>query len=292
MNLELSLLRTFVAIVDQGNFLAAAKAVGRSPSAISVQIRRLEDVVGKPLFERDARATRLTADGEKLLPHARRMLALEASLLADIRAGTVRGNVRLGVPDDVIVRLPMQALQRFNEEYPGITLSINVDHTPSLIRAIGTGQLDVAIVTYAESIPGVASSERILREPEAWAASTSGIAWERDPVPLALWAETWPWYEPTIRLLDEAGINYEIVLRCENIGARRSAIEADLAVGPLPVSHFNDRIGPAPGFEHVRGLPEYGLGMKLARAPSEAVLAVANYLRGHFSAQSVKDLSS
>jgi DNA-binding transcriptional LysR family regulator len=281
--IELSLLRTFVAIVDQGNFLAAAQAVARSPSAVSVQIQRLEERVGRSLFVRDARTTRLTPDGDKLLPHARRMLAQEAALMAEFQTAPVRGAVRLGVPDDVVERFPMQALTRFTDEHPGITLTIGVGHTPALLRDVEAGRLDLAIVTYAESIPGITSAERLFGEPEVWAASTSGIAWERDPLPVTLWDEGWAWHEPTVRLLEKAQINFIVVLQCENIGARKAAIRADLAVGPLPVSQLDDEVGPAPNLQHVHGLPEYGLGLKLADDYSEAVEAVANHLRGAFS---------
>jgi len=288
MTIELSLLKSFLAVVEHGNFLTAANAVGRSPSAITVQIRKLEDQLGHALFARDARSTKLTKHGQTLLPHAKRMIAMEAGILTEFSKEQITGSVRLGVPDDVIERFPMRTLRQFNDDNPGITLIIEIGHTPALLKAVDDKTLDLAIITYAEGIKGVTTTEKIMHEPEVWAASASGIAWEKKPLPIALWDEGWAWYGSAVNILDKAGIDYTIILQCENISGRKSAIAADLAVGPLPVSYLDEDVVLAPGLQDLPKLPEYGLGLKVRKEPTQAIEAAASHIRDYFNTKRAK----
>ncbi|MEM9277938.1 MAG: LysR family transcriptional regulator [Pseudomonadota bacterium] len=283
MNIELSLLKSFVAIVEQGNFLSAAETVARSPAAVSMQIKKLEEEVGHPLFKRDARETKLTPFGERLLPYARRMLLLEAELKSEFDMAPLQGSVDLGVPDDVVERFPMKVLSTFTNEYPNIKLGIHVDHTPALLKRVDKGRLDVSIITYAPSIPGVLDCEQITQEPEVWAMAANGIAAQKSPLPITLWDKGWAWHEPIINILEDAGIEYTIILECENITGRKSAIEADLAVGPLPASQLNEKLKVVPELQRLPSLPQYGLGLKIIENPRPEVEAVANHLRQHFN---------
>lgn len=281
--MEITLLKTFLAIVDYGNFLSASEAIGRSPAAISVQIRKLEDSLDCSLFTRDARGTVLTPHGERLLPMARRMLSVEAEIFAYFGQAPVQGEVLLGVPDDVVERFPMGVLKAFTNEYPNVKLGIRVDHTPALLKFVDSGVLDLSIITYAESIAGVTKTERLTRESEIWAMAANGTAAEKTPLPITLWDKGWAWHEPAVELLQNAGIDYSIVLECENITGRKAAIAADLAVGPVPVSQMDESLKPVPGLQTLPPLPEYGLGLKTGKSPSQAVTAVAQHLRSYFS---------
>lgn len=282
MSIELSLLKSFIAIVDEGNFVLAAQAAGKSPSSVTMQIKRLEDVVGASLFLRDARGTRLTQAGERLVPHARRMLAMETEILTSFQPGIVQGEVRLGVPDDVVEQFPMETLRRFRDEHPAVTLTVSVDHTPALLRKVDRDVLDLTIITYAESLPGVRESQRIWFEREVWATSRTGIASERQPLPVALWEKGWTWHKPTVEGLEESGLDYIIVLQCENIGARRAAIAADLAIGPLPLSQMGPDLVAVNNRPTLPALPDYGLGLKVRADASAAVETVAAHIRSHY----------
>ncbi|MEM9999633.1 MAG: LysR family transcriptional regulator [Pseudomonadota bacterium] len=279
MQLDINLLRSFVAIAENGSFIAAAERVAKSPSSITMQIKRLEDIIGEPLFHRDARTTRLTRAGERLLPQARRMLSMEAEILAAFQGDDIQGEVRLGVPDDVVERFPMQTLSMIRDKHPNLILTVNVDHTPALLSKVEKGTIDLAVITFAPSIPGVSKCERIWHEPEVWATSKTGIASERSPLPVILWEEGWAWYQDAIDVLDEADVEYKIVLQCENIGARRKAIMADLGIGPLPISQLGDDLIPAPNMTDLSPLPDYGLGLKLPKRPTAAVKTVTGYIR-------------
>jgi len=282
MNIDILLLRSFVAIADHGNFLGASQTVRRSPAAVSMHIKKLEEEVGCTLFERDARQTVLTRDGERLLPYARRMLLLESEIKAEFDKAPLQGSIQLGVPDDVVERFPMKILNTFMNDYPNVTLGIHVDHTPALLYKVDQNTLDLSIITYAPSIAGVTDCERITREPEVWAMAANGIASQKTPLPITLWDQGWAWHDPTVKILKEAAIEYNIILECENVTARKSAIEADLAVGPLPLSQLGANLREVPELKQLPDLPEYGLGLKLPKEVTPEINAVAEHLRHHF----------
>ena len=282
MNIELSLLKSFVAIAQHGSFLAASGVVGRSPAAISMQIKKLEEEVGHVLFKRDARETKLTPHGERLLPYAKRMMLVEAELKTEFTTTPLQGSVELGVPDDVVERFPMEVLSTFMNEYPNVGLGIHVDHTPALMKKVDDGVLALSIITYIPRIPGVQACERLTREPEIWAMAANGIATQKWPLPVTLWNKSWASHEPIITALSDNGIEYNIILECENVTGRKSAIEADLAVGPLPQSQLNEKLKIVPQEHNLPPIHDYGLVMKVCENPGAEVLAVADHLRRHF----------
>lgn len=127
--LDIDVLRTFVAIADTGSFSSAANAVFRTPSAVSMQIKKLEEQLGVAVFDRDARSVTLTSDGEILLGYARRLLALNREAVSKFVAPTVTGVVRLGSPDDIGECVLPLVLKRFSESHPGVTVDVVIDQT-------------------------------------------------------------------------------------------------------------------------------------------------------------------
>ena len=145
--LELDLLRTFTAIVDSGSFAGAAETVFRTPSAVSMQIKKLEEVLGKPVLVRDSRGVSLTHEGEMLLEHARRVLALNREMMSRFIAPDVAGVVRLGTPDDVAERFLPEMLRRFADSHCCVTVDVAVDSTSRLIEQVRQRTLDRALIT-------------------------------------------------------------------------------------------------------------------------------------------------
>ncbi|MGB7286133.1 MAG: LysR family transcriptional regulator [Salaquimonas sp.] len=281
--LDLSLLKSFLAVAQTGSFLRAADKVGRSPSAISMQIKRLEEALGKEVFTRNARDTKLTREGERLIEHARHLLAGEMEMRNAFRTEPVVGQILLGVPDDVIERFPMHVLSEFSDQYPDVSVAIRVGHTPSLLNEVERGEADLAIVTYVETIQGIEKAEIFYQEAEVWAARKGGVAAGKSPIPITLWDEGWGWYAKTKDILDKAKIDYKIVLHTENITARKNAIEADLCVGPLPISQLGDTLVSVPKLMKLQALPTYALGLVQHEGSSKAVDFLANYLKNNFS---------
>jgi DNA-binding transcriptional LysR family regulator len=150
--LELDLLRTLVAIAETGNFSAAADRLGRTPSAVSMQVKKMEEMVGAALFVRDSRSVSLTRDGEALLQHGRRLLALNREMMTRFARPDLVGEVHLGAPDDVAERFLPTMLRHFAETHPGVILNVLVDGTRRLKEMVDEQTLDLAIVTAGSAL--------------------------------------------------------------------------------------------------------------------------------------------
>lgn len=148
--LDLDQLQTFIAIADTGSFTKAADAVFKTQSAVSMQMRRLEERIGKPLFERDGRINRLTEDGERLLLYARRMLLLNGETIAAFDDTQLEGHVRIGTPDDYADRFLPEIMARFARSNPRVELSVVCEPTVNLDEMIRRGTLDIALVTQCD----------------------------------------------------------------------------------------------------------------------------------------------
>src|SRR6266700_3684867 len=133
--IDVDQLRTFIAIVETGSFTKAAEVVHKTQSAVSMQMKRLEERLGKAIFARDGRASRLTEDGERLLDYARRIVKLNAETIAAF-SDELTGRVRLGVPDDYADRYLPEIMARFSRAYPGVELTVICEETICLLERI------------------------------------------------------------------------------------------------------------------------------------------------------------
>jgi DNA-binding transcriptional LysR family regulator len=233
-NLDPDQLRTLVAIADAGSFTRAADSVAKTQSAVSMQMRRLEERVGKPLFERDGRASRLTADGERLIPYARRILKLQAETMAAFQENPESGTVRLGMPDDYAAFLP-EILSRFAAGRPLAEISLVCSPTPMLIDALAANDLDIAIVTY---VPAKGRPEPLIvrRDPLVWVTSERSAIHEETPLPLALGNPLCDWRRAAVAGLEAVGRDHRVAFSSWNAAAVSAAVHAGLAVSVLPTS--------------------------------------------------------
>ncbi|MGE0232029.1 MAG: LysR family transcriptional regulator [Flavobacteriaceae bacterium] len=281
--LETDVLRSFVAIVETGSFRAAADVVLRTPSAISMQIKKLEETLGRPVLVRDSRSVQLTREGEMLLEHARRMLALNREIVTKFVARDIAGEVRMGAPDEVAERFLPDMLRRFYESHPGITVNVIVENTELLIERIRRKRLDLALVTCEAGHEDDPSSEILYRERLVWAMLRGGIAAEHDPLPISVWDEGCIWRKAGVDGLEGAGRKYRIAFQSAYVSGQKAAILADLAIAPLPVSTLGGQIVEADPQYDLPALPDNALGMIIAEGAGAAVLAAADHLRASFA---------
>src|SRR5215210_7240139 len=148
--LDIDQLRTFVAISDTGSFTKAADIVHKTQSAVSMQMKRLEERLGRPVFERDGRASRLSEDGERLLDYARRIVRLNSECLASFAEADLTGRVRLGLPDDYADRYLPEILGQFSRSNPRAEVTVVCEPTPMLRERLEAGDLDLAIITHVD----------------------------------------------------------------------------------------------------------------------------------------------
>jgi DNA-binding transcriptional LysR family regulator len=278
--LELDVLRTFVAIAETGSFTLAANAVFRTPSAVSMQIKKLEDILGRQVFIRDARSVSLTNDGEMLLGYARRLLALNREAIAKFIMPDIAGVVRLGSPDDYGERVLPQVLKRFAQSHPSIAVDVTIDQSSNLKRRLAERQLDITLFTVCRNPP--ANAEILLTEPIIWGGARGGSAHLRDPLPVSLWEEGCVWRADALDALGKAGRNYRIAYMSAHTAGQRAAILSDLAIAPLPKSFIGDEIVALGAKDGLPELSHYNLAMMVAPDASAPVRAAADHIRATF----------
>lgn len=274
--LDVDQLRTFVAIAETGSFTRAAEVVHKTQSAVSMQMKRLEERIGKPIFERDGRASKLTEDGERLLDYARRIVKLNSEALSIVGGTGLTGSVRLGVPDDYVDRYLPEIMARFARSHPDVELTVLCEPTIELVDRIDRGELDLAIITHkAANRP----SEVIRRERLLWVSSNRHSTHLEEPLPLALSRGTCSWRRVSVPRLEEIGRPYRILYTSGNSSALSAAVLAGLAVSVFPESALRPGmrvLGPADNFPP---LPVFDIG--LLRNPHESSAltdALANHI--------------
>jgi DNA-binding transcriptional LysR family regulator len=280
--IDLELLQTLVAIAETGNFSAAAEVVFRTPSAVSMQVKRLEELLGRSIFKRDSRSVALTGDGEQLLVHARRVLAMNREIVAKFITPDVAGVVRMGAPDDAAERLLPEMLRRFAASHPCVTVDVVVDNSARLTQMVKDKVLDIAMITCGAGFEGDENAEVLIRERLVWAGLKGGIASERKPLPISVWEEGCVWRNAGINGLEDGKIPYRVAFQSANISGQKAAILADLAIAPIPISSLNDQIIQV-GQNEFPELPEYSLGLIVADELSSPAQAAIDHLRASFA---------
>jgi DNA-binding transcriptional LysR family regulator len=283
--LELDVLRTFVAIVETGSFAAAAEAVSRTPSAVSMQIKKLEDVLGRQLLARDSRSVALTRDGELLVQHARRLLALNREAVAHFITPDLAGEVRLGAPDDVAERFLPGMLRMLADSHPGITVNVVVSSSKHLSELVLAKTVDLSLLTCEAGASPLADIETLFRERLVWANVRGGIAAEKTPLPISVWEDTCAWRKAGVSALERQRRPYRIAVQSAHISGQKAAILADLAVAPLPAYTLDNRIVEVDPRLGLPQLGHYSLGLLVCHEPSPVVIAAADHIRTSFMAR-------
>lgn len=229
--MDIDLLRTFVAICDAGSFTAAARRVGRTQSAVSLQVRRLEESLGRPLFQRGAPGAVLTEHGALLLPNARRILAAVGEALAAFDRGTVEGVFVVGMPDDYAPRLLAPTLRTFGALYPAASIDLVIDESRVLVKRLAEGSVDLAFVTEGEG--PIAGGPVAFEDDMVWVAPRNGDLHEREPLPIAIWDDRDSYSVRMRARLDELGRDYRTAVIARSMTGLRGAVASGLAVSAL-----------------------------------------------------------
>lgn len=277
--LELDLLRTLVAIAETGNFSAAAESVYRTPSAVSMQVKKIEEIVGRPVFTRDSRSVTVTPEGELLLEHGRRLLNMNHEIMQRFMMPDVAGVVRLGATDDVAERSLPDVLRRFASTHCGVTIDVVVDTSTRLKQRVRKGELDLTLVTCSPKTKLKPDMEIVFRERLVWAGARNGVAYEKKPLPISVWEEGCSWRDAALDGLQSMGIDYRIAFMSAHISGQRAAILADLAVAPIPASCCVNGIIDLTGKAELPALSDYAMAMIVTKKPSAAAKAAAQHLR-------------
>ncbi|MBW8908648.1 MAG: LysR family transcriptional regulator [Mesorhizobium sp.] len=255
--LDLNLLKTFVAVVETGSLSNAAPRVGRSQSAVSMQIQRLEDMVGTRLLLRGPRTVTPNAIGEDFLIYARRLLKLSDEAWASVTRPKETGSVRLGVPDDYAAFLLPPVLSRFAEDHPLVTVELVCEQSTALVRSLADGRLDLAIVTRLPDQPlDVIRLERFV-----WVASPNHVAWQADPLPVALFEPGCAARMNVLQALGDADRAYRCTYSSASLLGLIAVVQAGLAVAGLAQRSVPSSLRIIGGNEGLPALQDLEIGI-------------------------------
>ena len=275
-DLDISLLRTFVAIVDTGGLTSAGKKVGRTQPAITHQIKRLEGVVGRTLFGENRRQLVLTPDGEVLLEFARSMLRLNDEARGRFSTPGIAGHVTLGTPDLYAAYLLPEVLDNFSRSHPNVEIHLRCTRSVYLSAALEREEIDIALMT---NQPGFRRGELIRHEPVVWAASLHGTQEVRRPLPLAVLPQGSVYRQIAIDALNSAELPWTLRSICDSFAGLQAAVLSGIAVSAFPrctitpnlrVLNKGDGLPELPSIEMVLHRKEQGI--------SEAAEQLARYI--------------
>lgn len=227
--MDIDSLKFFLAITDTGSFTGAGLRVGRTQSAVSQQIKKLEDQIGRTLLVRGSNGVSLTDEGARLVPLARDVLDAHDRMLAAFGAGTRGGRVAIGVPELYAEKLVPLILPGFQEAYPNIEVSITQDETSGLMRAFRDGQLDITL--YTDVTGELGDGDALYQSPIVWACARGLDLETRRPMPVVVWREGSHHRRVMLAALERAGVPYRVALTTQSISGILTAVEAGIGLG-------------------------------------------------------------
>lgn len=225
-NLDITTLRSFVAVADSGGVTRAAGFLHLTQSAVSMQLKRLEELLDMDLLDRSGRTIALTASGEQLLVYARRMVALNDEVIGRLTDQAYEGEIVLGVPHDIVYPAIPQVLKQFNAAFPRVKVQLVSSYTRGLKEQFGRGECDLILTTETILEPG---AETLCRKPLRWVGAPGGAAWRQSPLKLAF-GRLCTFRPRVIEALDAVDIAWDVIVETESDRTIEATVSADLAV--------------------------------------------------------------
>lgn len=273
-DIDVGLLRAFIAVAETGRMTTAARIVNLSQGAVSQQIKRLESLFEEKLFERRADAAHLTRAGERLMVDAHRLVALNDEVVNQMRGTDFNGEVRLGVAHDIVGRLMPPILRAFRQAHSNVLVTLVSDTTQTLRNELREGKIDLALLTEPER---GARDQWLLSDRLVWVGVKGGEACLRRPLSVALGQESCGFRASATEALTKAGIDWRPICQVGSLEPVFATLEADMAVAPFLSRTIPDRLMVL----DENGLPALPVFHINLRLPMTGVSAVATELARH-----------
>lgn len=282
-DVDLSLLRAFIAVAETGGMTVAGRHLNLTQAAVSQQIKRLEEHFGVTLFDRSQRRLQLTASGERLVGYAERMLAANDELWGLMTSPDFEGQVLLGVPHDIVGPFMPSILRSFSKSWPRVEVTLTCENTPELLRGLDKGEIDLTLTT--ESGPNQ-DSQLLLADRLVWVGAPGGTAHERTPLPVSLGDEECAFRAAAVRALGSAGRNWRFTTAMSNMEAQLATLEADLSVSPFLSQTVPDRLEILSEAIGLPALPTYFINLYLALTkPNPIAIELSRHITKSFAAR-------
>jgi DNA-binding transcriptional LysR family regulator len=278
-NLDISLLRSFLAVQETASLTAAANQLHLTQGAISQQIKRLEDLLGCTLFVRERSGARLTAEGERLLGPARRMVRMNDEIWAEMNGPSCSGEVRLGVPHDLVGTHLPKILKAYAQNFPQVDISLVSGSSPELRLALDCGKVELALV---EEAAAQAGGEMLAKEPLVWVGTAGGCAHEKRPLPVAVVSETCAFRPYMFAALDAQGLAWRTVFENSSIEATGATVRMDLAVTAWLASTVPADLQILDALQGLPALPDFCISLYQAAALSLPAQEMARHIRAGY----------
>lgn len=282
-DIDISLLRAFMAVVETGSVTGAARLLNRTQAAVSLQIKRLEEQLGCDLFERGHKRLTLAPSGERLLGSARDIVGLNDEIWASMTTPAFEGTVRLGVAIDIVASYIPPVLRRFNQAWPHVDVSLACRNSHELFEDLEAGAVDLTLTTDATDHAG---GETLRMDRLVWVGAPGGKAYKQDPLPLTIGSLTCRFRPPVLQALRKAGRDWRMVMEVKSQEAIYAVVSADVAVTAQLADSIQSGLvilGPESGLPD---LPHFGINLHLpAAGGSDTALELARHIRQEFAAR-------
>ena len=274
MNLHIDFLRTFIAVTDTKGFTKAGRQVNRSQSAVSMQIKRLEDEVGKPLFERIGKTVKLTTEGSLLIKYARRIVKEHDDAVVALSKPALKGFIRFGSPEHYTAGVLPKLLARFASSYPDVLVEMRCENSDKIKESVDRGELDIGLCTQISE-----GGQVIYHDPVVWVADPGFIVQKDKALSLAVFEDDCIFRSWAVAALEQAGIEYRIVYVSRSISGILDAVRAGLAIAPIVKSNVPPDLKTVGIDDGLPILPISNVALHTVKAPTpETVTCFAGYL--------------
>ncbi len=280
-SVDMRVLRSFVSVVETGSITETARRLGRTQPAITLQMKRLEELTGRILFKEDSRKPVLTSEGDMVLTYAKSILKMHDELLARLSSPDIEGHVILGTPDLYAAYLLPSILAMFRQAFPRIQVELRCSLSTPLVGLVHRGEVDIALVT---RMPGFSGGEVVRQEQLIWVEGEGHNVHRAEPVPLALLPPGNIYREYAIEGLERAGRKWRIACVSESVGGLQAAVFAGMAITVLCKSALVHGMRQIGIHEYFPPLPKVDLLLYRATGPATpAAMALHDYLSRYLS---------
>jgi DNA-binding transcriptional LysR family regulator len=285
-DVDTALLRALVAVVESGSVTGAAALLNLTQAAVSQQLKRLEELFATPLFERHHKRLALRPDGERLLAYAHRLIALNDEIWSAMSAPAYEGEVRLGVPHDIVGPYLPPILKRFDQAWPRVRVSLKCTTTPRLLELLHKGAIDLTLTTEQRCGAG---GDILLEDDLVWVGAMHGGAHRLDPLPLSIGDDKCEFRAVVLKALRDAGRDWRPVCEVSSMEPLLASIEADLGVGAFLRTTIPHYLQAIERDRRLPRLPKFFINMYLPPARrNEIAVELARHIRQEFQARAYR----